>query len=111
MTVKEIERAALRGDELPDGFNGPEQCMYLSFRQLYRDFKNDVINHDQAVREKQRILKAYDNFKQSHDMYVNYTDRWIKAEPMMAAVEKNIVDCPTCNNAQQIIKILDGREK
>jgi hypothetical protein len=111
MIPHEIEVSAKNNDEMPDALNGPEQCLFLSFRQLYRNFRTGAVTREQAGREKQRILKAYDDFKRLHDMYSKYRSRWIKAEPMMSVIEKNIADCPTCDTARKIIRILDGREK
>lgn len=111
MTPAEIEHSALHGAELPDKLTGPEQFLFLSFRQLYRDFHAGSIDRDQAHREKLRILKGFDDFNRLRDMYASYARRWNRAEMLMPEVERSRSDCPTCNTARKIIEILDGRDK
>ena len=101
----------MRSEELPDGLSQPEQCLFLSFRQLYRDFNAKAIDREQAKREKQCILKKYENFKQLYDMFFVTMQRWNKAELFMPEIEKSETDCPTCYISRKIIRILDGREK
>lgn len=110
MTPREIEISALHGDELPDGLNAPEQCLFLALRQLYRDYRAKAIDKNQAQREKQRILESFKGFEQTRNMYEVVSQRYRQTEFLMSKVEKNKTDCPTCGTARKIIRILDGRK-
>ena len=54
------ERQAMNGDELPNGLEYPDQVLYLSFRMLYAQLRQGVIDRDTAVREKRKLLKDID---------------------------------------------------
>ena len=111
MDINEIERTALRGAAMPEHLDAPEQAAYISFRGLYHDWRAGIITKEQASAEKKQILRAYDDLRRWSDIYLDNMHRWNRAECMMPELERSKTDCPTCNRARQIIRILDGREE
>lgn len=113
MTTEEIERVALSKKELPDGMNSVEQLLFLSLRQIYLTYEAHAIDNEQAGTEKNKVLNSYKDILStlhSRDIYLLSLQRWDKAEKLMPEFEKDNTDnCPTCELAKQIIKILDGR--
>lgn len=56
MDVKQLEIAASKGEEMPEGLNGAEQLLYLSFRNLYNIFRNGGITKSEAKKVKNNII-------------------------------------------------------
>ena len=59
MTTDELERLAASDEEMPDGLAMPEQLLFLTLRELYKNFRSGAVNRDRGKREKSRILVAY----------------------------------------------------
>ena len=58
MDVK-LEKAAMKGYELPKGLTLAEQGYYLALRTLYAAYQKGVVTKKQAAEEKKAILAAY----------------------------------------------------
>ena len=54
------EKAAMRGEELPDGLSLPDQMAYTALRNTYRAYYDKTISRDAAAAEKQQIRLAWD---------------------------------------------------
>ena len=50
------EKAAMRGDEMPDGLDLPDQLCFLGLRMLYAQAKQGIISREVGSREKGRLL-------------------------------------------------------
>ena len=46
--IEEIERLAMTGCGLPEGYSQPEQLLFLSLRILHWEFRNRIIGREQA---------------------------------------------------------------
>ena len=46
------EKAAMRGEELPDGLSLPDQMAYTALRNTYRAYYDKTISRDAAAAEK-----------------------------------------------------------
>lgn len=58
MDVK-LEKAAMKGYELPKGLTLAEQGYYLALRTLYAAYQKGIVTKKQAAEEKKAILAAY----------------------------------------------------
>ena len=58
MDIK-LEKAAMKGYELPKGLTLAEQGYYLALRTLYTAYQKGVVTKKQAAEEKKAILAAY----------------------------------------------------
>ena len=54
-----FERAALRGDPMPEGMALYEQAAFQALRGLYALYRRGGISREDAAREKEKILEAY----------------------------------------------------
>lgn len=108
MTVIEIEDLAYRGEELPRELNYPETLLFMMFRSLYEFARWSKMNREQGKREKQRILRLYENERRIRDFDEKLTACHVKlikdSELAKTACRKN----PTPENALRLCDILDG---
>lgn len=58
-----FERAAMRGDPMPDGLRLYEQSAFQALRHLYAMYHRKAISRDDAAREKDQIRFQYDRAK------------------------------------------------
>lgn len=56
---KNLDKAALNGEPIPDGLNLAEQMYYVSARRLYTDWKDKKITEDEARADKRRLEDGY----------------------------------------------------
>ena len=54
-----FDRAALRGDPMPEGMALYEQAAFQALRGLYALYRRGGISREDAAREKEKILEAY----------------------------------------------------
>ena len=64
--IEEIERLAMTGCGLPEGYSQPEQLLFLSLRILHWEFRNRIIGREQARREKKLLV---DDFRHPNKKY------------------------------------------
>jgi len=78
--------------------------LYLSFRMLYAQLRQGVIDRDTAVREKRKLLKEYEGYKFVDQMGKEWVDAIKKTEMARAAYRKN----RTLENADKLLIAIDG---
>lgn len=59
MWTEEMERDAANGKPMPDGLGAPERTLYIALRSLYYQFRQNLIDKDQAKREKYALMNDY----------------------------------------------------
>ena len=81
------EKAAMRGEELPDGLSLPDQMAYTALRNTYRAYYDKTISRDAAAAEKQRIRLAWERavsraaFDQRLTRDLGLKERPVRADP------------------------------
>lgn len=105
MTDKEIEALAKKGTPLPDTATLADSLFYHCLRLLYREYRDGIINRDQAKREKSRLVNQFGVQKLWERCGQNKYDRWRRYQTIQTEAEKN--GCPIC---KRIVRILDGRD-
>lgn len=58
-----FERAAMRGDPMPEGLRIYEQAAFQALRHLYAMYHRKAISREEAAREKKLIRFQYDRAK------------------------------------------------
>lgn len=106
MMFRELERAALKGLDMPKNLWQFEQLCFLSLRCLYREFKSGVITKNQARAEKQDIIKAYEIGELHHRVDMQTQQMWHDLSEYLRMI--NFDGCEQCRTAA---KIIDGRIK
>lgn len=59
MTKEEINKLAFVGGSIPDGLNCAERCLYLTLKELYRQFKAGDISKDSGEKQKNEAMRRY----------------------------------------------------
>ena len=104
ISAKDIEKLAMKGDLLPDGYTQPQALLYLSFRALYREYRNRVITREQAKIEKARLLKA---FEQAQFMWSVF---WDSAQIRnRVSTELTKINLNGCEHCRKVVEIFEGR--
>lgn len=55
----DLERAAANGEPMPDGLDAPERTFYIALRGLYYQYRMNIIDREQARREKVLLTQDY----------------------------------------------------
>lgn len=105
------ERAALRGEPLPEGLPAEEQSAYLALRQVYRDYDSGVLSQAEAAGEKGRIVRqAREAGKRRVFGERLAARRWQvlrETEAAKTACRKH----PSPENALRLCDVMDGLER
>ena len=76
MDNKEIESLPSKNLTLAEFTELPEMCLYQALSALYARFYAKKITKDTAHIEKNKIIKAYQNYRSEYDRYRNvYIER------------------------------------
>ena len=51
-----FERQAMRGEQLPQGLDIADSCLYVALKNLYAMYRNKMISRKDATEEKQRLV-------------------------------------------------------
>lgn len=102
------ERAAMRGDELPDGLDLADQMAFTSLRHIYFLYRHKTISRDRASAEKQRVRKEWSMCKKS----LEFTEKTAAFRTkMLNSTEKARMECrkkPSPENALKLCGVIDG---
>lgn len=98
------EQLAIRGDELPDGLEYPDQVLYLSLRMLYAQKRAGIIDRDTAIAEKKKLLDEYRGYKFRDSLEKEWVRIIKETEIARASYRKN----PSVENGMKLITIIEG---
>lgn len=97
MNIKELDKLAKKGIEMPSSLNIYEQAYYIASRGLYQQYAKGEITLEQARNEKEQIMKAYekgekeaDYFKQLHQIWGKLNQ--LKEEKFNTVIEIEILE-------------------
>lgn len=99
------EKAAIRGDEMPDGLSYPDQILFLCLRNLYAQKRAGIIDRAAAVREKNKLLDEYRVYQFREQMGEEWVEQIKLTEIARAEYRKN----RTLENADKLVEIIEGR--
>lgn len=101
------EQGAIRGDEMPNGLEYPDQVLYLCLRMLYEQKRKGIIDRETAVREKKKLLDEYRCYQFREKMGEEWVQVIKETELARAEFRKN----PTVANAGKLVDIIEGRKR
>lgn len=106
MTTDELERLAASDAEMPDGLTMPEQLLFLTLRELYKNFRSGAVNRERAKREKSRVLVAYRGLASEYAVVEQHLQ-------IRKRLTKNIGDIYKCGcqNCRKLINIFNGIDR
>ena len=98
------EQKAIRGEELPDGLEYPDQVLFLSLRMLYDQKRKGIIDRDTAVAEKKKLLDEYRIYKFRDELEKYWVEQIRLTELARAEYRKN----PTVENGMKLVTLIEG---
>ena len=75
-----FERAAMKGEEMPDELCLTEQKTYLCLRSLYADYYAGKISREAASMDKQKIIKQMEEEKKTDNTLYRISQLWTRIE-------------------------------
>ena len=103
-----FERAAMRGDPMPEGLRIYEQAAYQALRYLYAMYHRKAISREEAAREKKLIRVQYDrakaDFETNRRNLLAHAEMWRKIE----AAANRFGQERTLENAEAFVQAVYG---
>ena len=99
------ENAAIRGDEMPDGLEYPDQILFLQLRMLYAQKRQGIIDRDTAIREKKKLLDEYKLYQFRDSM----EKEWVEIIKLTEMARAEFRKDPTVENGMKLVQIIEGR--
>ena len=93
MELKELEKLAYKQKPMPELLTQPDQLFFLCMKNLYKLFGLGAISEEEAVTEKKKIVKAYEEAKDNHEMmtvYKSYLEASLKVSDNMREINREI---------------------
>ena len=101
------EQQAIRGDEMPNGLEYPDQILYLCLRMLYAQKRAGIIDRDTAIVEKKKLLDEYRCYQFREQMGEEWVQVIKDTDLARAEFRKN----PTVENGFKLVEIIEGRKR
>ena len=98
MWNEDLERAAANGQPLPEGLDAPARSLYISLRGLYQQYKEGVLDKDQAKQEKSLLIKDY-------ELAVLDEKCRQKSRELWKRIPSDIMKCQ-CDECRNVAKII-----
>lgn len=99
----DLERAASAGKPIPDGLTAPEKALYIAMRGLYWQYREGIIELEQAQREKRLLIQDFNKL----ELLMKAQEKSLKAWRWInLRVEEG--DCPRCIEMKRTILELEN---
>ncbi|MBE6024997.1 MAG: hypothetical protein E7231_17765 [Cellulosilyticum sp.] len=101
MEIKKLDKLAKEKAPMPEGLPMHEQCYYIASRGLYEQYETKVITLEQAKREKQEIIKAYEMGKDQWQLFIGIHEiadqlKQLQKDGFNTALEMEILESIEC---------------
>ena len=93
MTMEELEQRAAQGQAMPDGLDAPQRALYISLRGLYYQYRMNIIDKEQAKKEKAQIVQDYNGQVLDEKCRAKSRELW-----RTLPVDAMKCECPECKN-------------
>ena len=94
MELKELEKLAHKQKPMPELLIQPDQLFFLCMKNLYKLFGLGAISEEEAVTEKKKIVKAYEEAKDNHEkmmtVYKSHLEASLKVSDNMREINREI---------------------
>ena len=98
--VYDFERAAIRGESVPDGLGPADTWLFLTLRELYAQVKRGTISRETGAIEKHKIEMEYNKLKFDLKLAYSTAELWKNIELSGSEYRKN----RTLENADNFCK-------
>lgn len=99
------EQQAIRGEEMPNGLEYPDQILFLCLRMLYAQKRAGIIDRETAVREKKKLLDEYRVYQYREKM----GDEWVQVIKDTDIARSDFKKNPTVENGHRLVAAIEGR--
>lgn len=103
--IDDIERLAMKNEQMPDGLKLPEQLVYLSLRRLHEVYREGRISREQARAEKILLAKQYNDAVFRFSVWDEVVHRRNEAAKLLPEIHEH--GCELC---RKYTAIMSGRE-
>lgn len=101
------EKAAIAGDDMPDGLSSPDAWMFQCLRLLYAQKRIGIITRSRAVAEKRKLLDRYRVMEFEYGLMQSDISLRKNLEQTISEYRK----CPTIENADRMLFAYDGAKR
>ena len=102
------EKAAMHGEELPEGLSLPDQMAYTCLRNIYFLYYNKTISRDQAAAEKQRVRVQWERAASAAEFERKLSEHHARVIRETEAAKTACRKDPTAENALRLCNVMDG---
>lgn len=110
MTFEEISEKAFKNEKLANTANLAEKYTYWRMFNLYRDYRELKIKKDAAEKEKQEIVKEFNDYqeriKKYYDVFKEYHENRLKFEKYIREIEKSQTQEDILDNSLKLIELI-----
>ena len=97
MDIRELDKLAKNGVQMPPYLAAYEQAYYQASRYLYQQFFDDKLNLLECRQEKQKIIEAYNFGKGQYEFFIGLTNieerlKKLKEQGFNTVLEWEILD-------------------
>lgn len=96
--LEEITKLAAMGEGLPEGLDPAETFLFLAMRNLYSFAKREGMPKEQGTKEKNEILKRYEQLK----LWIRLAEEHYRKEREYAEAFETFAKEPTWENADAL---------
>lgn len=100
------ESAAIRGEEMPNGLEYPDQILFLQLRMLYAQKRSGIIDRETAIIEKKKLLDEYKLYQFRNSLEKEWVEIIKLTEVARADFRKN----PSIETAERLVSLIEGRK-
>ena len=110
MTFEEISEKAYKRQPIDEKVNLYEKYAYLKLKELYLDYKNELINKEDAEKKKNNIKKEYDMYQikteQYYEIFKKQNEIRSKYEQYLYEIEKTQNQDELLEKSLKLIEII-----
>lgn len=92
MEIKELDKMAKQGLELPANLKGYEQAYYIASRGLYQQYEKKEITLEQARQEKEKVTKLYHEGLCEFEYFMQLHQVWDKLKQLKKEGFNSVVE-------------------
>ena len=106
--VSELEQAAMKGKDMPDGLSMPEQFLFQALSYLYARFRAGQIDRERGGAEKKKIMYQYRMLSEKETASADLANWHARLRKEIESAAIRYRKEPSRQAADDLIKTLDG---
>lgn len=103
MDMKQLDRMAKLGEDLPQGLASYKQSYYIASRGLYRQFEREEIDLTKARSEKAELIEAYKEGKEEWNYFLKLHEIMDKLQQLAKDGFNSVVEFEILELIEQVL--------